>query len=334
LSARVSVIIVNWNGRQFLAPCIASLQAQTYHDFDIVLVDNGSVDGSTALVREEFPFVTLIENKYNVGFATANNQAIRATEAEFVATLNNDTQVEPGWLEALVSAMDQAPDVGMCASKMIFAAKPGLINSAGICLDRAAIAWDRLGGEQDTGANGQPSHVFGASAGAALYRRRMLDQIGLFDEAFFAYLEDVDLAWRAQLAGWRALYVPGARLAHAHSATAIEGSPFKRRLLGRNKVWMVIKNYPMPALLRYLPAILAYDGMALLYALFAYRDLHSLIGRLEAMASLRRVFRERKRIQRLSKSTASVDALQPLEPPWRVWRRFSHLSPAAEQVSD
>ena len=327
VTPRVSSIILNWNGRRYLEPCLESVLAQTFRDFEIIVVDNGSSDGSTDLVRAQFPAVRLIENQRNLGFAAANNQAIRATTSEFVATLNNDTRTDPGWLAALVSAMERAPGVGMCASKMVFAHQPDMINSAGICLDRAVIAWDRLGGQPDDRADDEPRSVFGACAGAALYRRAMLDQTGLFDEAFFAYLEDVDLAWRAQLAGWRALYVPQARVYHHHSATAQEGSPLKRRLLGRNKVWLVVKNYPTPTLFRYLPAILGYDLLAVGYTLLVQRDLNPLRVRLAGLKGLRQMLRKRRGVQRqrVGSSLASVQLLQPLRAPWRVWRRYAHL---------
>jgi len=329
---QVSIIILNWNGRRYLQDCLQAVFAQTTRDFEVMLVDNGSTDGSTDLVRTHFPGVRLIENTHNRGFAAANNQAIRATTSEFVATLNNDTQVEPGWLEALVNAMEAAPHVGMCASKMLFADPPHLINSAGIALDRAAIAWDRMGGQPDTPEDPSPQPVFGACAGAALYRRSMLDQIGLFDEDFFAYMEDVDLAWRAQLAGWEARYVPQARVYHHHSATAQEGSPFKRRLLGRNKVWLAVKNYPTPALYQYLPAILAYDGIAVGYTLLVQRDLNPLKGRLSSLSGLPRMLKKRRAVQSLRVRSAQDPQRQmaPLTAPWCVWKRYAHLAPRAK----
>ena len=192
-----TVIIPNWNGQHLLAPCLLALAAQTNQDREVVLVDNGSQDGSVEWVRSRFPTVRLLAQERNLGFAAAINQGILASNSRYVVTLNNDTEPEPNWLAALVSAAENDPTVGMCASKMLFADRPGIINSTGICLDRAGIAWDRRGGEPDDGREIEPVEVFGPCGGAALYRRAMLDQIGLFDEDFFAYLEDVDLAWRA-----------------------------------------------------------------------------------------------------------------------------------------
>lgn len=328
MSFRVSVAIVNWNGLLHLKRCLPSLWAQTYADFEVILVDNGSTDGSVEWVRAQFPQVRLLVNRTNVGFAAANNQAIQASRAEFVATLNNDTQVEPGWLAALVAAAEDDGSVGMCASKMLFADRTTMINSTGISMDPVGIAWDRRGGERDEGQETEPMEVFGPCAGAALYRRAMLDQIGLFDVRFFAYLEDVDLAWRGRLAGWRCLYVPSARVYHVHSATAQEGSPFKNRLLGRNKVWMIAKNYPMRRLVLYLPLILLYDLASVLFAMITRRDVSPLKGRLEGLRRLPDVWRERRATQMLRRQHRGRPwhhYLSPLVRPWRVPERYKHL---------
>lgn len=362
MSPNVSIVILNWNGLRYLKDCLTSLQAQTYTDFEVILVDNGSTDGSAEWVAKHFPQVRLIRNEVNLGFAAANNQAICASTAPYVATLNNDTRVEPDWLAALVAAAERNPNIGMCASKMLFADRPDVINSAGICLDAVGIAWDRCGGELDEGRetkSGDDSHratsavpgvssaagdgglrggchhqiegvdVFGPCAGAALYRRAMLDRIGLFDEDFFAYLEDVDLAWRARLAGWRCLYVPAARVYHMHSATSIEGSPFKSRLLGRNKVWLIVKNYPMPRLLLYLPLIVLYDLAAVLFALVVRRDVHAWRGRWEGLKGLPGVWRKRRAVQALRRGQFWHRYLSPLALPWRVPARYAHLNRAA-----
>lgn len=322
--AKVAVVIPNWNGRHLLSRCLNALQAQTYPDVAIVVVDNASADGSVAYLREHFPAVQIIANAENRGFAVPTNQGIRATQSLYVATLNNDTEVAPEWLAALVAAMESAPDVGMCASKMLFAHRPDMVNSAGIAVDRAGIAWDRLGGTLDVPTEQAHAEIFGPCAGAALYRRVMLDEVGLFDEDFFAYLEDVDLAWRARIAGWRCLYVPQARVLHHHSATGHEGSPFKSFHLGRNKVWVLLKNYPFRQL--GLMALLAwgYDFAAVFYAGVARKDVHALRGRLAGWLRARRMWRKRPSLnthmQRLD-----IAYLEPLTLPWKVSQRYQHL---------
>ncbi len=238
--ALVTVVIPNWNGRLMLQTCLAALGAQTLRDRDVIVVDNGSEDGSVAWLRKRHPSVRVIENAQNMGFAAPVNQGILASDSRYVAVLNNDTEPSPEWLAALVQAAERDARVGMCASRMMFADQPTTINSTGISVDRVAIAWDRRGGETEDGRETESVEVFGACAGAALYRREMLQEVGLFDEEFFAYMEDVDLAWRARRLGWRCLYVPAARVLHRHSATGQEGSPFKSFHLGRNKVWLVV----------------------------------------------------------------------------------------------
>ncbi|MCL5994591.1 MAG: glycosyltransferase family 2 protein [Chloroflexi bacterium] len=323
--SRVDVVILNWNGRRFLQPCLDSLFSQAYRDFQVWLVDNGSTDGSPAFMREHYPGVHLLCNDHNRGFAAANNQAIRVSGAEFVATLNNDTVVDIDWLASLVDVLDKYPQAGAAASKMLFADRPAMVNSAGIAVDRAGIAWDRCGGQDDNSFDNQPQPIFGACAGAALYRRAMLDDIGLFDEAYFAYLEDVDLAWRAQWAGWQTIYVPTARVYHHHSATGGEGSPFKNRLLGRNKLRLIARNYPVPHVWLYLLPIMAYDIGSVTYALLSRKETSPLAGRLVGICQLPAAWRSRRNLVRRISAFAMMRQLAPLDTPWHVLVRYRHL---------
>jgi GT2 family glycosyltransferase len=327
MTARVAVIILNWNGRHFLERCLPSLEAQTFQDIEIVVVDNGSHDDSIPFIKENFSKIRVIVNQENNGFAKANNQAIRATDSEFVATLNNDTEVAPCWLENLVQAAETDERVGACTSKMLFAHNPDMINSTGIALDRAGIAWDRRGGRPDDPSEKETVEVFGACAGAALYRRTMLDEIGLFDETFFAYLEDVDLAWRARWANWKTLFVPTARVLHFHSGTGKEGSFFKNWHLGRNKIWVIIKNYPWPQILQYLPAILLYDLGSIPYTLVWRGDWGPVAGRLEGLLKLSTALKARQatRHHRQISGKEMVAQMAPIVSPWKLWRRYAHL---------
>jgi hypothetical protein len=213
----------------------------------------------------------------------------------------------------------------MAAALMVFADRPDMINSAGIAVDRLGIAWDRLGGQPVANSETSATPVFGACAGAALYRRAMLDDIGLFDEDFFAYLEDVDLAWRAQWAGWDAVYVPTARVTHHHSATAGEGSPFKSRLLGRNKVWLITKNYPLPHLWVYGWLIGLYDLAGVGRALLNRRELSALAGRLEGWRGARRMWRKRQHLVRRRSAAQIMSRLAPVQSPQQVLARYRHL---------
>lgn len=331
--SQVTVVIPSLNGRHMLEGCLCALEAQCYADWEAIVVDNGSTDGTAEWLREAHPTVRVIANTENYGFAAAINQGIEASDSQYVVTLNNDTEASPGWLGALVEAAESSEQIGMCASKMLFADRPGVINSAGICVDRVGIAWDRRGGEPDdveherSGERGWVE-VFGPCAGAALYSRIMLDEIGLFDGDFFAYLEDVDLAWRARRAGWRCLYVPEARVLHCHSATGREGSPFKSFYKGRNKVWLVIKNYPFRRLWYYVPLVVLYDVAAVTYAMVWHRDIHTLRGRIAGLAALKRMWVKcctRKAHERLD-----LGWLEPIVPPWRVPNRYKHLTLAED----
>lgn len=307
----ISVVIPTWKGRDWLPGCLASLRAQTLPPAEIIVVDNGSGDGSAAWLAAQ-PDLRVITNPANLGFAAAANQGFRAAGAPFIALLNDDTRADARWLAALVAPMLADERVGATASLLVFADQPTIVQSAGIAMDRAAIAWDRLGG-RSVGAAQQPGEIFGASGGAALYRRAMLDEIGLFDERFFAYLEDVDLAWRAHTAGWRCQYTPDALVYHVTSATSGEGSPFKKQLLGRNKVWLVAKNAPLSDL----PLILVYDLAAVLYAGLARGDWHHLAGRLRGLRGLAAMLPERR--------PGRSPSLDPLVAPWRVPGRVAHL---------
>ena len=329
---KVTVIVINWNGRHFLDDCLRTLLAQAYPNFEVILADNGSRDGSVDHVRTAYSTVKIMAFAENLGFAEGNNRAILASEGEYVITLNNDTWVEPGWLAALVAAAESDPGVGMVASKMIFARNPTMVNSTGICMDPVAIAWDRNGGDTDDPSDAQIEAVFGPCAGAALYRRAMLDEIGLFDVDFFAYLEDVDLAWRAQLCGWRALYTAQARVFHIHSGTSKEGSIFKSRLLGRNKIWTIIKNYPNRFIWFYLPLIIVYDLAAVLYSGLGRRDMAAFSGRLQGLRKLPIMMRKRRALRTLRRQLCenrSCDwqaRLDPLIAPWRIPARYRHLA--------
>lgn len=327
---RISVLVINYNGERHLAQLVAALQAQTLRDFELIFIDNASADGSVALIERlcgecGLPF-TLLTNERNLGFAPACNQGFRLARGQWIALLNNDAFPEPAWLESLVAVAQNGNRLGMVAAKLLFAHEPQRINSAGIAIDRAGIAWDWRGGEIDAPEESGPVEIFGPCGGAALYSRQMLDEIGGFDEDFFAYLEDVDLAWRAQLAGWRCVLQPRARVYHVHSATLGNGSPFKNYLLGRNKIWLITKNYPSPWLLLYLPAILGYDLLSVIGNAIRSRNFSALKGRLAALRRLPYFLQKRRQIQARPRSGDNWQLLMaPLALPNAVLKRYAHL---------
>lgn len=215
---RVTVVIPNWNGLAHLPECMDALRAQTYQDFSVLVVDNGSSDESVAWLSANAPDVAVIARSDNGGFAVAVNEGIRACGTELVALLNNDTAVEPQWLAELVAALDRT-GFDCAASLMLFYEDPSLVNAAGDVYDMASFAGLNRGFRRPVGGFLEPARVLGACAGAALYRVSMFDDVGLFDEDFFLIHEDTDFNLRALIAGKRCVYAPAARLRHKLSAT-------------------------------------------------------------------------------------------------------------------
>ena len=250
----ISVVILNFNGKRYLEACLTSVLSQTFKDFEVIVVDNGSSDGSAEYLETHFPLVNVVKNKKNLGFAEGTNTGIRQARGEYILTLNNDTQMYNRFLECLEQVMKSDKSVGMCAPKMLF--YDGRINSAGICLSRSGAAWDRGMSEPDTGQYDSQEEVFGPCAGAALYRKEMLDEIGLFDEDFFLYMEDVDLAFRGRLAGWKCIYVPDAKVHHVYGGTTGFGSDLSVYYGNRNLLWYVAKDFPGRLLIKSLPLII------------------------------------------------------------------------------
>jgi len=329
MSPLITLVIPNWNGSHLLEACLVSVSAQTFSDYQVVLVDNGSSDGSAEYVHEDFPWVKILANTTNLGFAPAVNRAIRESQSPLIVTLNNDVWLEAEWLEEMVAAAGTGERVGMIASKILTVRAPDRLDSAGISLDRAGFAWNLDRGRREDSTETRTREVFGPCAAAALYRRDMLDEIGLFDEDFFAFLEDADLAWRARLAGWRCLYAPAARSYHVHSATAGQGSGFKAYLLARNRIWSIVKNYPWPEILSALPIMVAYDFVSLLGNIASGRGGPSLAGRLDALRGIGGALRKRRQVQALRSSESRWEAhLCSLSSPWRRWRTERRLASA------
>lgn len=242
-------MVVNWNGRAYLETCLRSLEKQSFRDFEVLVVDNGSGDGSVAMVRSQFPWVAqIVENRENLGFGVANNQAIVRARGPYIVLLNNDTEVEPGWLEALVSAAEADPSVGMCASKILNFDRRDVIDNTGHLIFRDGLNRGRGRLEVDRGQYDNAREALFPSGCAALYRKSMLAEVGLFDETFFAYGDDTDLGLRARLAGWRCAFVPEARVYHRYSATTGQYSPTKAFLVERNRVWVAFKLLPLTML--------------------------------------------------------------------------------------
>ncbi len=244
----MTVVIVNYNRRDLLRACLQSLRGQKGVDFEVVVVDNGSGDGSAEMVeseflsRGEFP-VTIIRNASNRGFCAANNQGIAAARGEFVALLNNDAEAAPGWLAALRRAFDR-PEVGMAASKILVWEDPRRIDKAGHLIYPDGQNRGRGSGQRDEGQFDRDEEVLWPDGCAAMYRRAMLDQIGGFDEDFFAYADDAELGLRGRIAGWRCRYVPDAVVRHHRGSTLGLLSVRRLALIERNRILLVAKLFP------------------------------------------------------------------------------------------
>ena len=242
----VSVIIVNWNGLRFLEGCLSSLFNQSYQAFEVIMIDNGSADGSVEFVKSNFPKTVIIENKENLGFSAANNQGIRVAKGKYIATLNNDTKLDKNWLSNLVNLAESSEDrVGMWAPKILSMKEPTKIDSVGgLLIYKDGIARGRGRGTEDKGQFDKVEEILFPSACSALYRKDMLDEVGYFDEDFFAYCEDTDLGLRGRLAGWKALSAPNAIVYHHYSGSTGRYSEIKAFLVERNHIWLVVKNFP------------------------------------------------------------------------------------------
>ncbi len=250
MTPTVSVIVVNLNRRDLLERCLNSLWRQTFMDFEVVAVDNGSNDGSGEFLKsvgDSRLHVVLLP--MNRGFAGGCNAGIREARGRYIATLNNDAVADACWLEEIVHGMESNEQIGMCASKILFDGDHGRIDKVGHLIYLDGLNHGRGSGEADCGQFERREEVLLPDAAGALYRRDMLDVIGLFDEQFFAYGDDCDLGLRGRLAGWTCLYVPTAVVYHIHSATAGEFSPLKAFLIERNRIWVAVKTFPLPLLL-------------------------------------------------------------------------------------
>ena len=290
MSVRVSALVVNYQQRDLLRLCVQSLVdglrvVEGAHE--IIVVDNGSSDGSAEMIREEFPDACVVELTANLGFAGGVGIGIRRATGAWILCVNNDATVAPDAIEQLLQVAESGgEEIGSVAALMVFADQPSTINSAGIVVDQLGVASDRLLGEHVEASERTPVEVFGTSAGAAMYRRAMLDEVP-FDETFFAYLEDVDVAWRARMLGWRCVYVPTAVVRHHHSATAVHGSPFKYYWTGRNRVRVLAKNATRGQLVRFGLAMFAFDLAYVAFVLVRDRSVAPVRGRIDGFRSWR-----------------------------------------------
>ncbi|ACZ39094.1 glycosyltransferase family 2 protein [Sphaerobacter thermophilus] len=313
---RVDIIIPTYNGRDHLAVCLPALARQTYRDFHVVVVDDASTDDTVDLVRSLMPEATLLRLPRNSGLAVAINRALASTRGELVAFLNNDTEPEPGWLAALVAALDRHPDAAAVASKLRLFDRRDVLHSAGDTYSRRGVPNSRGVWEVDRGQYDREEEVFSACGGAALYRRSALEAVAaidghVLDPDFFMYCEDVDLSWRLRLLGYRIIFAPDAVVYHRLSATG--GGPLASYYVARNTLAVLVKDVPGPILRRNLPRIAAQQTRLLLGTLPHLREPAArarLRGLLAAPVLWPRMLTKRRRIQ--SARRVPVDAIERL----------------------
>lgn len=306
VSPAVSVVVVNWNHGALIGECLDALLAQDYPSFDVIVVDNGSTDGSPEWISRHHSGIQLYRLGENLGFSKAFNTGARRARGALVLSLNPDVIVEPGFLRGMVAVLSQNERIGTVAPKLLQADDPSILDSTGLFIDRRRRPYDRGQGETDRDQYDARSEVFGACGAAALYRRAMLEDLAIegeyFDEDFFAYYEDADLAWRAHLRGWRCVYAPEAVATHARGwgdTLRKRGRVTKKatgpRLALRNRYLMTVKNDAWRYFLIDLPWILGAELPRLAYAAVVMSRV--LLGIPDLLRALPSAFRKRKSVR-------------------------------------
>jgi GT2 family glycosyltransferase len=325
---RVSVVIPTWNGRALLDTVLPSLERQRYRDFETVVVDNGSADGTADHLRMRWPWAELVALPENLGFAAGVNRGIERARGDYVALVNNDMELDPSFLGELVAALDAAPRAAAATAKMLRFDDRGAIDGTGDTLRWSGVVMPRGRVGRDRGQYDEPAEVFSACGGAALYRRAAFEEVGPFDEAFFAQMEDVDWGFRARLLGYGCRYVPGAVAYHMGSASMRrEGrpDPWFWGLPVRNCIWMWVKNYPRDCLVRHAHLLLAHELAGLYFATREGMARAQLRAWGDALRGLPRVLRQRREIQ--ARRRIGRRELDPvIERELVSWRRLGALA--------
>lgn len=293
----ISIIIPNWNGAVHLPTCLNALRAQTFRDFEVIMVDNASTDDSLDLLARHYPEVQVLRLDQNHGFTGACNAGLRAGRGEFLILLNNDTEAAPDWLAEVIAAFARHPEAGMIASKMLLFDRRNILHTAGDIFKTDGTPGNRGVWTEDRGQFAE-GPVFSANGGSAAYRRAMLDQIGLLDEDFFFSCEDVDLAWRAQLAGWKAVYAPRAVVYHKLAASG--GGVTASFHDGRNFIYLLVKDVPDVVWRKHWAAILRAQIRITIEALRAWRGAEArarLRGQLAGLLGIPRMLGKRRAVQ-------------------------------------
>jgi len=334
-TGQIAVMVLNWNGRVWLRPCLDALLRQSGVAFDPWLIDNGSRDGSLDLVREQFPDVRTYGIADNLGFGAAYNRAIAAIRSPWIALLNNDTVVQPGWLAALAGELSEHPEAAAVGSKLLYLDRPEVVNHAGGRLTTLGAAYDVGLGQLDGPGFDKPDITGCATGAAMLIRRDAFWAVGGFDDRYFAYFDDADLCWRWWLAGYSVRYQPAARVLHAYGGSTGAGraSQFRVQLCQTNRLQNMIKHLEPTTLAGAFPLSLGYDMMRLVAAAHA-SDQGTVRAISRGTAAFARIFphawNARRRLQplrqRSDRQLFDLGVLAHAHVAATEWRRLTRLS--------
>lgn len=241
----VSIIIPNWNGVELLNICLSSISRQTFRDFEVIVIDNGSSDSSVNYVRKNYSAFKIITFQKNLGFAKAVNKGIEKARGEYIFLLNNDTEIEKDCLKYLVKASLEHPEVGMVATKILNYLKRNVIDNTGDTIDAVGHLYSRGFKKKDGKIFNNSCYIFAVSGGGGFFRKDVFKKVGCFDEDYFFYMEDIDLGLRAQLAGFKAWYEPRALIYHMRMATSSKNMGFVEPECFRNMTMTIIKDFPL-----------------------------------------------------------------------------------------
>ena len=296
----ISVIIVNYNGKDLLKACLESIKNQTFQSLEIIVIDNSSSDGSVEFIKSAYPDVKIIPLQRNIGFGGANNAGLKEASGDYIMLLNNDTEADRECIRNLYETMEAHPEVGICASKMIVYGQ-GIIDSAGDGFSSNLKCYKR-GEGLSSDLYAKEEYVFGACAGAALYRKKMIEEIGFFDESFFLIHEDSDLNCRAQIAGWKVLYVPNAVVHHKVRSTIGNMSDMAIYYSLRNIEYVRIKNIPLALFLRCFPEIVLSTISEFIYYGLRHKSLGVYLrSKIDVIRNLKKMLLKRKKVLALKK---------------------------------
>jgi len=282
----VTVIVPNWNGFKFIGPCLKSLYKSLYKNYEVVVVDNGSSDGSVEFIEENYPDAKLVKLKKNIGFAGACNRGIKESSGDYIFLVNNDVEVEPDYIKELAAFLEENQGYSMATGKMLKYYKRSYFDAAGDCLSVSGAPTNRGHDSEDQGQFDKPEDVFGVCAGASLYRRSLFDEIGYFDEDFFAYIEDVDLDIRSLLAGHKAKYLSRVRCYHHGGATIGALSPRHVFFTNRNKIFLIIKNFKLNWIITHFTEIFQHQLEMAKYFSFSRCGWSFFLSRISAMIKI------------------------------------------------